>query len=237
MKILAIADVEEQALWEYFREERFSDIDLILSAGDLKADYLEFLVTMLNRPLLYVRGNHDDGYARHAPGGCICVEDSVYVYRGLRIAGLGGSMRYRCGTNMYSEEQMARRVRRIAPQIGLLGGIDLLLTHAPAQGLGDMDDLPHRGFACFNEVLERWQPDCMVHGHVHREYQMQFKRELTAPTGTRVVNAYGYTVIEIDEGTTPANDWRARFVNGLCLRRSEAAVASGRHGYHPATAW
>ena len=95
MKILAVADTEERCLWECFRKERFEGVDLILSAGDLDPDYLEFLVTVINKPLIYVRGNHDDRYARHAPGGCICVEDTVYVYRGVRIAGLGVSMRYR----------------------------------------------------------------------------------------------------------------------------------------------
>ena len=74
MNILAIADVEERCLWECFRKERFEDVDLILSAGDLDPDYLEFLVTVINKPLVYVRGNHDDRYARHAPGGCICVD-------------------------------------------------------------------------------------------------------------------------------------------------------------------
>ena len=69
MKILAIADTEERCLWECFRKERFEGVDLILSAGDLDPDYLEFLVTVINKPLIYVRGNHDDRYARHAPGG------------------------------------------------------------------------------------------------------------------------------------------------------------------------
>lgn len=96
MKILAIADTEERCLWECFRKERFEGVDLILSAGDLDPDYLEFLVTVINKPLIYVRGNHDDRYARHAPGGCICVEDTVYVYRGVRIAGLAAP----CATEM-----------------------------------------------------------------------------------------------------------------------------------------
>ena len=60
MKILAIADTEERCLWECFRKERFEGVDLILSAGDLDPDYLEFLVTVINKPLIYVRGNHDD---------------------------------------------------------------------------------------------------------------------------------------------------------------------------------
>ncbi len=42
MKILAIADTEERCLWECFRKERFEGVDLILSAGVLEPDYLEF---------------------------------------------------------------------------------------------------------------------------------------------------------------------------------------------------
>ena len=141
MKILAIADTEERCLWECFRKERFEGVDLILSAGDLGPDYLEFLVTV-NKPLIYVRGNHDDRYARHAPGGCICVEDSVYTYRGIRIAGLGGSMRYRDGANMYTEREMARRMRKLSRKVRMVGGCDILLTHAPAAGMGDLNDLP-----------------------------------------------------------------------------------------------
>ena len=119
MKILAIADTEERCLWECFRKERFEGVDLILSAGDLDPDYLEFLVTVINKPLIYVRGNHDDRYARHAPGGCICVEDSVYTYRGIRIAGLGGSMRYRDGANMYTEREMSKRMRKLSRKVSL----------------------------------------------------------------------------------------------------------------------
>ena len=224
MKILAVADVEERVLWDFYSEERFGDIDLILSAGDLKAEYLEFLVTMINRPLLYVQGNHDDAYARHAPGGCICIDDSVYVHQGVRIAGLGGCMRYRHGDNMYTEHDMNRRLRRLSPQVNLLGGIDVLLTHAPAFGLGDMDDLPHTGFDCFNDALDRWRPAYMVHGHVHQGYRPLFERRLVAPGGTAVINACGYTVIDIvEDGSAP--DWRTRFVNALCMRHADAAHA------------
>ena len=110
MKILAIADVEERMLWDNFRRSRFEGVDLVLAAGDLDADYLEFLVTMLTCPVLYVHGNHDEGYRRKPPLGCICVDDSVYVYRGLRIVGLGGSMRYKDGTYMSTEQEMRRRI-------------------------------------------------------------------------------------------------------------------------------
>jgi len=39
--------------------DRFGDVELVLSCGDLPYYYLEYIVSMLNVPLLYVHGNHD----------------------------------------------------------------------------------------------------------------------------------------------------------------------------------
>ncbi len=111
MKILLIADEESKILWDYFDPERLEGVELILSAGDLKSSYLEFLVTMLSIPLLYIHGNHDSHYTVKPPDGCICIEDKIYNFNGLRILGLGGSVRYREGPNMYTE--MAMKVRCI----------------------------------------------------------------------------------------------------------------------------
>ena len=188
MKILAIADTEERCLWECFRKERFEGVDLILSAGDLDPDYLEFLVTVINKPLIYVRGNHDDRYARHAPGGCICVEDSVYTYRGIRIAGLGGSMRYRDGANMYTEREMSKRVRKLSRKVKMVGGCDILLTHAPASGLNDGTDKAHKGFQVFNDLMDQYQPKWFIHGHMHLNYGANLPRVCTRGS-TTVINA------------------------------------------------
>ncbi len=222
MKVLAIADVEDRRLWDNYSPERLKDVDLILSAGDLDASYLEFLVTVSNKPLVYVRGNHDDGYGRRAPGGCICVEDSVYVWQGVRIAGLGGSAAYRFGANMYTEEEMEWRVRRLELKIRLLGGVDVLLTHAPARGVGDLDDRAHRGFECFNRLIERWRPDYLVHGHVHKEYLPDFQRTRVLECGTRVVNAYDYTTFDLAKDEYPDRGWMGALANSACLRDSMA---------------
>ena len=109
MKILVLADVESKYLWDYFEKEKLEGIDLILSCGDLKADYMSFLASFSKVPILYVRGNHDDGYADKEPEGCICIEDKIYVYNGIRIMGLGGSIRYKKGINQYTQNQMKKR--------------------------------------------------------------------------------------------------------------------------------
>ncbi len=229
MRILAVADVEERALWEGFCRSRFEDVDLVLAAGDLDADYLEFLVTMLSCPVLYVHGNHDEGYRRKPPLGCICVDGSVYIYRGLRIVGLGGSMRYKDGTYMSTEREMRKRIRKVESRIRLLGGFDVLLAHAPARGMGDLDDLPHRGFECFNDLAERWRPALMVHGHVHANYLTNFSRERELPCGTRVVNAFGHVELDAPVPRQLSYGWKEHLVNRRALRESDG-IASQEEG-------
>ena len=97
MRILAIADEESKSLWDYFDKSKLEGIDLIISCGDLDPRYLSFLVTLFSGPVLYVHGNHDEKYKQIPPEGCICIEDQIYVYKGIRILGLGGSMRYKPG--------------------------------------------------------------------------------------------------------------------------------------------
>lgn len=110
MKIMAIADHESELLWDYFDKSYLEGIDLILSCGDLKPQYLSFLATFTQAPVLYVHGNHDDRYEETPPDGCICIEDTIYVHEGVRILGLGGSMRYKPGAHQYTQSQMRRRV-------------------------------------------------------------------------------------------------------------------------------
>ncbi len=100
MRILAVSDEENNTLWGAQVRELTRGTDLIISCGDLKKEYLEFLVTMINAPLLYVFGNHDD----EGPEGGICIDGRLYEFNGIKFLGLGGSMRYRYGKNMYMKQ-------------------------------------------------------------------------------------------------------------------------------------
>jgi Icc-related predicted phosphoesterase len=197
MKILVVADEESKYLWDFYESGRLDDIDLILSAGDLNPDYLSFLVTFAKAPVLYVRGNHDDKYEMRPPEGCICIEDSIYVYEGVRILGLGGSMRYKPGINQYTERQMRRRIRKLWFPLLWHGGFDILLTHAPAYQLNDGRDLPHQGFRAFCKLMEKYKPKFFIHGHVHMSYGRQHKR-YDKYGETHVINAYERCVFEYE---------------------------------------
>ena len=106
VKILVLADHESKALYEYFEPEKVKDVDLVLACGDLRKGYLDFFASMCHAPVLYVLGNHDGWYRKNEQCGCICIEDDIYVYKGIRILGLGGSMQYisRSGASVYGAE-------------------------------------------------------------------------------------------------------------------------------------
>lgn len=195
MNILAVSDVIHPGYYDHYTPGKLSQFDLILSCGDLSRSYLEFLVTMARCPLVYVRGNHDDALLTAPPEGCICAEDAVINVEGLRILGLGGSMRYRPGENMYTERQMRFRILKLRRQIHRAGGIDILLTHAPARRLGDLETPAHQGFECFHPLLQRYEPAYFIHGHVHRNYGLHVPR-LTPYGATTVLNAYDHYVFE-----------------------------------------
>ena len=229
MKILLISDVEERLLWDNWNDataQSLADVGLVLSAGDLKPEYLEFLVTMLNVPLVYVRGNHDGMYDKRPPEGCENADGKLIEVdcgRGdsmqkVRILGFGGSMRYRDdSSDMYTEREMEQRVRKaersiilqkvadavkelMSPDAGESSAekrppFDILLTHAPCRGYGAMEDLPHNGFECFNDFLNKYSPQLHCYGHVHREYG-RIDRQLKHPSGTLLINCSGYHIID-----------------------------------------
>lgn len=190
MKILALSDLESPLLWDHFDRSRLDGVELILSCGDLDPRYLSFIATFAHAPVLYVHGNHDDRYASVPPEGCVCVEDQIYTYKGIRILGLGGSMRYKqWGAHQYTQRQMDRRVLRRKLELLRRGGFDILLTHAPAMDLNDGDDLAHMGFDAFNVLMDRYRPKYFIHGHVHMNYGQEYPR-LSSYGETQVINAY-----------------------------------------------
>lgn len=215
MKILLLADEELPGLWEFFKKEKLDTIDLILSCGDLKAEYLEFLVTMAHCPLLYVHGNHDGSYSRHAPEGCQNIDGKLYDFNGLRILGLGGSKQYSHGPHQYTESEMRARIRRLSPYLRMMNGFDLLLTHTPPEGCGDLPDQAHRGFACFNTLLDQWKPACMVHGHIHTSYTAGADTVRRHPCGTQIINAFGSYVLTLSAGDYPEQGKTGSFLYDL----------------------
>lgn len=211
MKILTVSDKVDELLYSPAIKRLGADVDLVLGCGDLPAYYLEFIVTMLGGPLFYVIGNHGNAVRQQHlpphqweyPGGCENIDGRVVSYRGLLIAGLEGSMRYNANPYFqYTEREMAQKVWKLVPSL-LLNRLrygrylDILITHAPPQGIHDRADRCHQGFRAFAAFMERFRPRYLIHGHVHL-YGPNESAEAVY-LDTTVINTYGYRMLEIEE--------------------------------------
>ena len=206
MKILAVADEESPALWEYYVPGRLKEYDLIISCGDLSAKYLEFLATMGRAPVVYVPGNHDVRDTQDPPEGCDCIDGHFVTYNGIRILGLGGCRWYRPGPYQVTEKEMRRKIRRLKFQLWRHKGVDIVVTHAPPEGVGDGEDNAHRGFAALIDLIDKYKPTYLLHGHVHANYDSRFIREREY-NGTKVINVGERYTLEVPEGTYKPKDY------------------------------
>lgn len=205
MKILAVSDQVVEGLYSPQICDRFGDVDLVLSCGDLPYSYLEYIVTLLNIPCLFVHGNHDQpeytatGRTLTEPGGWINIDEKTVAVKGVLIAGLEGAVRYKPrGDFQYTEAEMAHKALRLAPALMLnrvrYGRyLDVLVTHAPPYGIHNDQDIPHRGFKTFLWLMRRFRPRYLLHGHKH-VYKPQSYR--TRYMGTEVINVYPFRIIE-----------------------------------------
>jgi len=217
LKILCISDQIDPQVYSPAIKERFSDVDLILSAGDLPLDYLDFIISSLNKPLFFVFGNHHIEDLKHykklwdTP---LMLEERNYlgcgaVHLGTKVktegdfilAGLGGSMRYNNGRNQFTDFEMFFEITKIIPRLlwnRLFHGrfLDILLTHAPPKGIHDKNDKCHWGFKTYLWFMKVFKPRYLVHGHIHL-YDLCDVR-CTKWEDTLVVNAYSHYIINLD---------------------------------------
>jgi Icc-related predicted phosphoesterase len=221
MKILCISDQIDPLVYTNSIKERFKDVSLVLSAGDLPMDYLDFIVSSLNKPLLFVFGNHhineyryykrggeglplfqNEGPGRIHGSGAIHIGSQVKCEEGLIFAGLGGSMRYNLGENQYTDFQMSMEILRLIPALvfnRIFRGryLDILLTHASPLGIHDRKDRCHWGFKCFLWFMRTFKPKYLIHGHIHLYDSSEVRS--TRYEDTLVINAYSHYIIDTGE--------------------------------------
>ena len=211
-RILAVADEVDETL----AGDKLAALrpDIVLSCGDLPFDYLEYLVSTLDVPLLYVPGNHDPSVRPDVPTwaplqvaepalgpqGCESVDGRVIEAAGLRVAGLGGSVRYKRGVNQYTQGEMRRRALNLELRIRLRRvpqgrrRLDIFVTHAPPFGMASAQDAAHAGFVAFERVIRNFGPQIAVHGHIHPYGRSQPERSIGS---TRIINAVPSRLIEV----------------------------------------
>lgn len=222
-KILCVSDHIDPLVYSPGVKDRFGDVDLVISAGDLPMDYLGFIASSLNKPVAFVFGNHNldkmhlfrrdlrrehveertlrHGLSEHHYGSTY-VGWKTKMISGLLIAGLGGSMRYNSGENQFTERQMRRRIFRLFPRLlynRLRHGryLDILVTHAPPRGIHDRIDPCHLGFRSFIWFMKLFQPLYLIHGHIHL-YDQNAPR-VTRYMNTDVINVYDHYLLEMED--------------------------------------
>ncbi len=211
LRILCVADEVDLLVYSAQICERFPDIDLVLSAGDLPNEYLEYIASMLNKPLISVAGNHDRSdipleccgtmqYSSEPRGGLGRNHFTIKKESGVYVLGLPGSIRYNNGQNQYTDLWMTFRIIRMLPRLlmrRLFFGrsVDIILAHAPPRRIHDGGDPAHIGFSAYRWLIRLARPYYFVHGHVHL-YDLQALREMNY-FGTSVVNVYGHRVITL----------------------------------------
>ncbi len=221
MKILCVSDVVAPLVYSTKIKERFSDIELVIGAGDLPMEYLDYISSSLNKPIVFVFGNHNlkrlVEFRRSPPVedwsqrevaikqsfGATYIDNRIVMVKGVLIAGLGGSKRYNDGENQFTELEMIGKAFRLLPRMlwnRLRHGrfIDILVAHAAPYGINDKDDPCHVGFKTFLWFMRWFSPNLLIHGHIHL-YNNNENRE-TRYFRTKIVNVYDHQVIQIKEG-------------------------------------
>jgi len=206
-RILIVSDKVSSLLYSPSTQKDLQDVRFIISSGDLPYEYLEYLVSIFNVPLYFVRGNHarcyetESGVIHQHPWGSIDLHlHSIKNEMGYLLAGVQGSHLYNNGAYQYSQATMWRYVFQLVPSLManfVLSGryLDIFVTHAPPWGIHDNNDIPHQGIKAFLWVLKVFKPRYHFHGHV---YDFTKKAPMITQFGsTTIINTYGYRLQEM----------------------------------------
>jgi len=204
VKILAVSDQVVDRIYGLVSSGHFKDVELIIGCGDLPYEYLEYLVTILNKPLYYVPGNHDPKFdlqtaASRAQGGSN-LDLKIVRHNKFLIGGLGGCIRYRPdGTNQYTQTEAYLRAYSMLPKLFLNTlrygrALDILISHSPPFGIHDDTDPAHHGLKALNWLLRIARPRYHFHGHTHFFKKNIVNAETTIGI-TKIINVYPYKTI------------------------------------------
>ena len=209
MKILAVSDIELPLIYGPNICERFSDVDLVIGCGDLPYYYLEYIVSMLDVPLYYVRGNHahkteiSSFGERQYPWGADDLHRSVRQDSSrLILAGIQGCLRYNDGPYQYTQGQMWALILSLVPHLmlnKLIHGryLDIFVSHTPPWQINDQEDRPHQGSKAFRWLNKVFKPALHLHGHIHLYRQVTPIQTMFG--STCVMNVFGYREIILDD--------------------------------------
>lgn len=206
IKILSLSDESEALIYSPRLKVLFNDVNLVVGCGDLPYHYLDYVMCHLNKPLVFVQGNHVQYQGNVVASGSevhggVDVHCRVIREQQMLIAGVAGSLVYSQGPYQYTQTQMWLHVLHLVPRLLLnrvLYGryLDLFVTHAPPWGIHDQPDLAHQGIKAFLWLDRQFQPSLHIHGHIH--YYHPDTVVETRLGNTLVMNAFRYRRAELE---------------------------------------
>ena len=188
MKILVISDKESEMLTKFYHQNNLDEVDFILSVGDLPHAYLESVKTNLNKPLLYINGNHDLYKTKLFDKNFI--EWKCAEICGVKIVGIGCKKREE---KMLTEAEMSEKLNKLYKKLKNKK-IDIVISHYPAAGIGDGDDATHKGYQSIKEFVEKIKPTYFVYGHNHLNYNRTSR--MIEMDNIKYLNAYEKFILD-----------------------------------------
>ncbi len=175
MKALVIADKRPKI--DIAEMVASSNIDLVITLGDLTREDILGLAQVSNIPKIGVYGNHDSG--SYMPElGIWDMHLKIWDFMGLRFGGFQGCVRYKENPDaiMYTQAEADQLMRGFPP-------VDIFICHCPPRGINDEAEIAHQGFDALRSYIDQAVPRVLLHGH-------------TYPTEADVVRQHGPTRIE-----------------------------------------
>lgn len=185
MKILALADRRiHEDLISLINKEK---IELVILLGDLKFIDIEELKDS-PVPVIGVYGNHcQSDYLEEGLNAFNC-HLQEFKHQGYSFLGFEGCPFYKGNEREYTQSQCDTLLQSAL-------GVDIFISHSPAQGINSSQQSPHEGFKAIREYLEKYQPKYYFHGHSYPPKELAKSKF----NHTIVVYVSGWEVIDLSK--------------------------------------
>ncbi|MBP3359746.1 MAG: metallophosphoesterase family protein [Clostridia bacterium] len=188
LKLAVISDTHgDLAFGEKFRKFMLNieEYDLCIVLGDVSTYELDKITELVPiNKIIALRGNHDrfDVYHKH---GITNINGKVYTCKGIRIAGIEGSNRYKNEKYpLYTHYESLKLAYDMPQKADILISHDCIFTESKY-------DKAHEGMAGLSYYVYKNNVMYHIHGHIHKSYRSNY------PNGTEEISVYGCEYIEI----------------------------------------
>jgi hypothetical protein len=198
IRILAASDEHDPALDGQANRATLGPIDLVVGAGDLSPEHVQFLGDAFPAPLVYVRGNHDHGGPWPALDQLPVASAGVdrMALPGVNILALPWPAAADGSAKRDEGSARLQVLRALGARLLVPGRRPwIVISHVPPRDAGDTPDDPyHVGFAAYRTVLERLEPRLWIHGHTTRAAS---RTPMVESGRTTLINVTGSALIEL----------------------------------------